>query len=75
MENKITRETKEILMKILLGKAKRIAEDVLEKAGREKQKELTVDEKVDLIDDIVFVTTVLLAGLGVSVEDLEGYKY
>ncbi len=75
MKNKITRETKEILLVIMLDKFKRIAEDAFEKASKEKQRELTRAEKLDLIDDMVFLGTVFVAYLGVSVEELKRCIY
>lgn len=76
MKNKTTSsEMKEILLVIMLDKLKRIAEDAFEKAGKEKQRELTLDEKTDLIDDLVYFGTVLSAYLGVSAEELERCIY
>ncbi len=75
MENKTMRETKEIVTEILFDRAERTAGDVLEKASKENQKELTVDEMVDVIGDMVFTTAVLLVRLRVSVESLKKYKY
>ena len=66
-------ETKEILVEILFDKAERIARDVVEEARKEKQRNLTVDETVDLISDIVFNTAVLLAKLEAPAESLERY--
>lgn len=76
MKNKTTNsEMKEILLVIVLDKLKRIAEDAFEKAVKEKQRELTLDEKTDLIDDLVYFGTVLSVYLGVSAEELEKCIY
>lgn len=76
MKNKTTNsEMKEILLVIMLDKLKRIAEDAFEKAVKEKQRELTLDEKTDLIDDLVYFGTVLSVYLGVSAEELEKCIY
>lgn len=76
MKNKTTSsEMKEILLVIMLDKLKRIAEDAFEKAVKEKQRELTLDEKTDLIDDLVYFGTVLSVYLGVSAEELERCIY
>lgn len=68
-------ETKKIVVELLFDNAERIARDVLEKARKENQRELTTNEIVDLIGDIVLTTAVLLAKLRVPVEELEMYNY
>lgn len=76
MKNKTTSsEMKEIILVIMLDKLKRIAEDAFEKAVKEKQRELTMDEETDLIEGLVHFGTVLSVYLGVSAEELERCIY